>query len=235
MSALGANGHFDITNAASVHPTNILSYTLAALVKIQADLSNLGVALETSFNGGASFDGGYYDGGDNNAYAAKMDAGTPTSQVLASRPGTGVWTILRLDQNGDGGAIRFGWYNFSTLTWTYGTVGTGLALAGLSQYNISVNSNSNPFHGHVRSWRMYNGVISDANLVNDFADGTLLLADVFHYEITGATAGTWTELTGSGATIASQGGSLSVGDSYTYPGRGGSPAILRQMLMHQQH
>src|SRR5690606_5844970 len=162
----------------------------------------------------------------DNAYVANILGGAANNiAALGSRAPTGDWFAFVLDQDTSGGTLRAAWYNLSNPTsWVVQTV-TGLTSAQATAFfNQSITSNSNPTNMDLACWRCSNTPQASLDdYLTDLAVNVSVIADVFDYELVDAT--TWTEHSGSGATAATQGGTLSTGDTYTFPGL---PAAIDQ-------
>jgi hypothetical protein len=240
VSMRGAAGHVQVTNAGSLaaaRPADTCVFTLYGIAKVNSDLAGPSVMTDVTYDGGGDAAVCYTDGGDNVAYVATVLGGAAnTIAALASRPtSSDSWYMYYLQQNGSGANLIYGTRIISVGTWVKNNcVGLTNAQAA-AVYNISLNSNSNRGDYDCVTWRAADAILSEAQIVDDLNDGTALHADIWHWEFNGGVVANAVDVLSSGATIATQGGALSDGATYTYPGRGGATSILRQMLMHQQH
>lgn len=231
MSLRSSTGHLQISNTvanSAARPASTTTWSYFGVAKINGDLSGIGVLADATFDGGSDAAVGYYDGSDNVAYDANILGGAANNiAALGSRPPNGDWFAWVLDQNGSGGSQRFAWYNLSNPAgWVSQTV-TGLTSAQASAFfNQSLTSNSNPVSMDAACWRCSNTVKASLDdYRTDLATSVSAFADVFDYELVDAT--TWTEHTGSGATAVTQGGTLTTGDTYTFPGAGSAQLTHR--------
>lgn len=235
MSLRSSTGHLQISNTvanSAARPTSTVAWSYFGVAKINGDLSGIGVLVSATFDGGSDASVFYYDGSDNNAYVANILGGAANNiAAFSSRPPVGDWFAFVLDQDSSGGTLRAAWKNLSNpAAWVQQSV-TGLTSAQASAFfNQSLTSNSNPISADVACWRCSNTrKASLDDYLTDLANNVSAFADVFDYELVDVS--TWIEHSGSGATAATQGGTLSTGDTYTFPGTGGVliPVVINQL------
>ena len=222
MSLRSSTGHLQISNTvanSAARPASTTTWGYFGIGKINSNLSGVGVLVDATFDGGGDAAVAYQNGGDGNAYNANILGGSANNlTVMPSRPGPGDWFAFILDQFTSGGNQRFAWYNLSNPAGFVSTTIVGLTSAQAAAFfNQSLTSNSNPTDMDVACWRCTNTPQADLNdYLTDLATNVSSIADVFDFELVDAS--TWTEHSGSGATAATQGGTLSTGDTYTFPG-----------------
>jgi hypothetical protein len=217
MSVRSQTGHYF---AQTVFPSSLTQWTDYGIGKINSDLgAGIQLLAATSYNSGdGTATAGYWDATADDMIALSLGAGSvPISGgnvTLASRPPVGDWFKWYLKTNGT--TTVFGWKNITTPgAWVNGSM-TALSTQPTTFNVIELNSNSNPTNADHEVWRCANAYLSEANIDADLDRAISTLADVFDWRLF-SVAGP-VEYTGSGSTITSQGGSLSDGDPYQFPG-----------------
>jgi hypothetical protein len=219
MSVRSQQGHYF---ASGSEPSTVGVFAYYGIAKINSDLgASVQIVGSTNFDGGVDGAAFYDDGGDNNAYNANFLAGSANNvSALASRPTVGSWFKWYLDS--DGTTQRVGWKHIGG-SWVSNTVGALTAGQTTTLNAQSLGSNSNPANMDCACWRAADGPLTQTQYDDDLRLDTSTLADIFDFLLT-STAST-PEQSGSGATLTSQGGSLSNGDAYTFEGPAGGATV----------
>jgi hypothetical protein len=233
MSVRSATGHYF---AQSISPASLTNWTQFGIAKPNSDLgASVQLLSAMTFDGGdGTATASYWDATANDMLGLSLDAGTPISggvATLGSRPPVGTWFAWYLSTNGT--TTTLGWYNLDTPTAWVNASCTALNAQIATLNAIEITSNSNPFDSDHEVWRAMDGTTTEAAILADLATNDSSIANLFDFHM--IAVGNVVEKSGSGATIVSQGGTLSTGDTYNFPPTGPIRIItpvmgLRQMV-----